>query len=324
MPLLWNNYWYGGHMVGGYSLLFPPMAALVGTRLLGSLAAVGAAAPCCAARRQRAGPGPGWPGCGSPSASWGRWSSVSCRSVGVTLSVVGLLASVAASLAGRLAALAASLTSPLAGAFLLIVALAWTTDVGVRRAAPLGTAVIGVVAASLLGGGGYFPFPRSALLVVLLFSGGAIVLWRRGPRSVQCGLLIYGLSAIAIFAVQNPVGGNVTRLGALVGGPLAAAVLGARRRWGTLAIVAVPLLCWQVWPGVTALERSVGDPSSQASYYSGLESFLDTQDVARGRVEVPTLRQHWEPCTSRRRSRSPEVGSGRSTCATTTCSTNRT
>ena len=25
-----------------------------------------------------------------------------------------------------------------------------------------------------------------------------------------------------------------------------------------------------------------------------MNSFLDTQDVARGRVEVPTLRQHWE------------------------------
>jgi hypothetical protein len=295
--LLWNNYWYGGHLVAGYSLLFPPMAALVGTRLLGSLAAVGAAAAMATLL-------------GGPRASRGRrlaalWFAVSVLiplvvgqlpfGIGVTLSLAGLLAAVR----GRpwlaaLAALAASLTSPLAGAFLLMIALAWCVDAGVRRVAPLGTAAIGVVVASLLGGGGYFPFPRSALLVILLFSIGGLVLVRRGPRSVQWGLLLYGASAVFIFAVQNPVGGNETRLGALVGGPLAAAVLGVRRRWWTLAVVAVPLLCWQIWPGVTALARPVGDPSSQASYYTGLESFLDTQDAARGRVEVPTLRQHWE------------------------------
>ncbi len=135
-----------------------------------------------------------------------------------------------------------------------MVALAWATEVGVRRAAPLASAAIGVVVASLLGGGGYFPFPLSALLVVLLFSGGGLVLVRNDYRAVRWGLLLYGLSALVIFAVQNPVGGNITRLGALVGGPLAAAVLGARRRWWTLSVVAVPLLCWQIWPGVTAVD----------------------------------------------------------------------
>jgi hypothetical protein len=296
--LLWNNYWYGGHTVAGYSLLFPPMAALVGTRTLGSLAAVAGAW----AMAELLG-GPGAPLARRLGALWFA-IGILCPlvvgqlpfGIGVTLSVAGLLAVRRGHpwLAG-LAALAASLTSPLAGAFLLIVALAWTIDIGVRRAAPLATAVVGVVAASLLGGGGYFPFPRTALLVVLLFSiGGAVLLWRGGPRSVQCGLLLYGLSAIAIFAVQNPVGGNETRLGALVGGPVVAAVLGYGRRWWILAVVSVPLLCWQVWPGVTALQRSVGDPSNQASYYTDLESFLDTQDVSRGRVEVPTLREHWE------------------------------
>jgi hypothetical protein len=295
--LLWNNYWYGGHLVGGYSLLFPPMAAVVGTRLLGSLACVAATAALAALLGGRRAPR------GRRLAAL--WFSVGVLGplvvgqlpfgIGVTLSLAGLLAAARARpwLAG-FAALAASLTSPLAGAFLLMVALAWAVQAGVRRTAPLATAAIGVVVASLLGGGGYFPFPRSALLVVLLFSVGGLLLTWRGPRAVQCGLLLYGASALVIFAVQNPVGGNETRLGALIGGPLAAAVLGTRRRWWTLAVVAVPLLCWQIWPGVTALSRSVGDPSSQASYYSGVSSFLRTQDVAQGRVEVPTLQQHWE------------------------------
>ena len=37
---LWNAQWYGGHHVAGYSLLYPPLAAIAGTRLVGVVAAV--------------------------------------------------------------------------------------------------------------------------------------------------------------------------------------------------------------------------------------------------------------------------------------------
>lgn len=33
--LLWDNAWYGGHYIPGYSLLFPPLGAAVGLRLSG-------------------------------------------------------------------------------------------------------------------------------------------------------------------------------------------------------------------------------------------------------------------------------------------------
>ena len=38
----WNAQWYGGHHMAGYSLLYPPLAALRGTRLVGVVAAVAA------------------------------------------------------------------------------------------------------------------------------------------------------------------------------------------------------------------------------------------------------------------------------------------
>src|SRR5215204_7293915 len=38
----WNAQWYGGHHMAGYSLLYPPLAALAGTRLVGVVAAVAA------------------------------------------------------------------------------------------------------------------------------------------------------------------------------------------------------------------------------------------------------------------------------------------
>src|ERR1043166_8922491 len=40
---LWDGQWYGGHHVPGYSLLFPPIAALIGLRLAAAIAAVAAA-----------------------------------------------------------------------------------------------------------------------------------------------------------------------------------------------------------------------------------------------------------------------------------------
>src|SRR6266496_1446536 len=53
--LLWNNYWYGGHYLPGYSILFPPLGAALGPRLVGALAAVTAAGLFSALARYRHG-----------------------------------------------------------------------------------------------------------------------------------------------------------------------------------------------------------------------------------------------------------------------------
>src|SRR6059058_6629207 len=42
--LLWDNAWYGGHPLPGYSVLFPPLGALLGVRATGALSTVAAAA----------------------------------------------------------------------------------------------------------------------------------------------------------------------------------------------------------------------------------------------------------------------------------------
>ncbi|HEY8865322.1 MAG TPA: hypothetical protein VIM22_00200, partial [Solirubrobacteraceae bacterium] len=41
---LWDGQWFGGHHTLGYSVLFPPLGALLGPRVVGALAAVAAAA----------------------------------------------------------------------------------------------------------------------------------------------------------------------------------------------------------------------------------------------------------------------------------------
>ena len=41
---LWNNWWYAGHNVTGYSVLFPPLAAALTPQLTAAIAAVASAA----------------------------------------------------------------------------------------------------------------------------------------------------------------------------------------------------------------------------------------------------------------------------------------
>jgi len=295
--LLWDNQWYAGHVLPGYSLLFPPLASMVGTRFLGAVACVVAAAAAHAllggARADR----------GHKVASlWFAVALVGELIIGQLPFAVGFALALTALLAAHrdrpwvaaATALGAALASPLAGSFLLMGALAWLTQAGVRKVAPLGTAAIGVLAGALLGGGGSFPFPAVSLITVLVFSVGGLALAPNMPKAMRWGLLIYGVSSNALFAVPTPAGGNAARLGALAGGPLAAVALGRQGRWRTLAVASVPLLMWQMWPVGTAVAHSVDDPSSRPEYYTGLRAFLATQDRGMGRLEIPTLRQHWE------------------------------
>lgn len=295
--LLWDNQWYSGHLLPGYSFLFPPLASMMGARVVGAIACVWAAAAADAllggARADR----------GHRLASiWFAIALVGELIIGQLPFAVGFALALTALLtahrerpwAAAATALGASLASPLAGSFLLMAALAWLSQTTLRRVAPLATAAVGVLAAAMLGGGGSFPFPAISLLSVLVFVGLGLALAPRMPPALRWGLLLYGMSSIALFAVPNPAGGNATRLGALVGGPLAALTFGRQGRWRTLAVTAVPLLVWQMWPVGTAVAHAVDDPSSRPEYYTGLRAYLRTQDPGLGRLEVPSLRQHWE------------------------------
>jgi hypothetical protein len=289
-PLLWQNQWYGGHMVLGYSVVYPALAALVGVRALGIIACVWGAVIGAVLLRRRL------PSIWFATAFVGQFVQGQYPfSLGVCLALIALLAaSRGRRWAATMTALLSSLSSPLAGAFLLLTGVAWATRAGVRRTAPLLAAGVGVGIGWLLGGGGWFPFPGVSLLTVLAFCGGGLLLVGDTFRPVRWAFVLYAIGAVAVFSFPNAVGGNFARLGALAGGPVAVYVLGAQRRWRTLAVVALPLLTWQAWPMASAVSNAAGDLSSRASYYAGLEAFLRTQDPTAGRLEIPTLRQHWE------------------------------
>ena len=73
--------------------------------------------------------------------------------------------------------------------------------------------ILVLVMAAAFGGGGWFPFPVSTFVSVLIFCGLGLVLVPHPSRTLRLALLLYGVSAVVIFVVQNPVGGNVARLG---------------------------------------------------------------------------------------------------------------
>ena len=122
--VVWNDAWYGGHEVPGYSLLYPPLGAWLGPELLGALCALASAAlfAAIAARAygERAWLGAAWFGLASTVALYGGRTTFA---LGLALGLGSMLALQRdrVALAALLAA-AAGLASPVAGVFTAIAA----------------------------------------------------------------------------------------------------------------------------------------------------------------------------------------------------------
>jgi MFS family permease len=261
---LWDNGWYGGHHLLGYSLLAPGLGALVGVQLLAALSSTAAVALFAHLLDGRA------PARAARAASlWfalGAAISLLTNRVAFELGVaVGLAALVVACASvrslspvasaatrtvlsqagkapgGRRRALAAlalaalcSLASPVAGAFLALCTLAWALTRARERRLALAMTLAALAPLALLAlafpEGGSEPFAASAfypaLAAVLAL---AAALWR-GQRLLRTGLLLYALALIGAYVLATPVGGNAVRLGALFAGPLLALAVVGRQR----------------------------------------------------------------------------------------------
>jgi len=354
---LWDNSWYGGHHLPAYSVLAPALGALLGPPLLAALSATIAAAlfalliegrfPLRATR---------------VAAVWFAFGAgielLAGRvpfEVGLALGLGALLA--AQSALGRRArwalalalAMLSTLASPVAGAFLGLAALAWTLALR-PRAWPMVLTIGALAPIVLLAGafpeGGTQPFVASSfypalagvLLLAALFSTASpraqIEHTERALRVLRIGALLYAVALLGAFAIPTAVGGNATRLGALVAGPLAACVLVGRSsgrvgrwhpqwrlrragrwhpqwrpgrvgewspRWRTrvLVVLAMPLLCyWQVSTPLSNFASAASDPAVHASYYAPLLGELRALGVGfsgrPARIEVVPTRDHWE------------------------------
>ena len=322
---LWNGNWYSGHHVLGYSVLFPPLAWLLGPRVLGAVCAVAAAALFEPLVRRHFGHAGRWP------ALWFGLASTAPLWSGRIPFLFGATFGIAAALALQrdrrglavLLALACGLGSPVAGLFLGLVVTAHglvralegrvrpelgrvrrvaarlrpaRTDIAMLTAAVLPAILIALAFSS----DGREPFQVSTFWPLPLLSIGFALVAPREQRTLRAGALLYGLACCAAFVIDTPMGGNAARLGGLIGGPLLLGALLVRPRpLGrpalALAVLVLAGLAFIQWsPPVRDSIKAFEDPSTEAAYYEPLNKFLDSAGGPIGRVEIPFTRSHWE------------------------------
>jgi hypothetical protein len=283
---IWNNWWYAGQNVTSYSVLFPPLAWLLGPRLVAALASVGTAAAFEALSHDVHGDD-AWIG-----ATWLGAATVTELVSGRLTFALGLCGAALTALLlerrrPRLAAVlacATALASPVAALFAALAGV-----VGRRPSVVLASLVPVVGLALIFPESGYEPFAAGTLWPLLAVSTFLVLL--RPGRAIGATAVLYLAGCLAAFAVHTPVGSNAARLGDLVAGPLAALLLVPRRAWLLLAVAAVPLTYLQVHDAITDVEH--GSAASTAAYYRPLIAFLQRQP-GLWRVEVPFTQGHWE------------------------------
>ena len=303
---IWNGSWYGGHYLLTHSVLFPPLAALFGARLVAAAAVIWSAylfdRVVCERWGERARPATLWYGAGAVTMlASGRLSFA----LGVALGLASLRAlqknwAWAASFAG----LACALASPVAAVFLaglLAAALLAERDRSGRAALIVaGATLVPILLLNLVfADAGREPFSFSAWIALPLWCGGALYVTRelKAERALRAVIAAYLMAGTVVWLVPNALGGNVTRFGALFGGPvLLAALLSRRVRITAPAVVLVLAgsVFWQFTAAVRDVARSFGDQSTSSSYYEPLTRWLRANGGGHARIEVPFTQSHWE------------------------------
>jgi len=309
---IWNGSWYGGHYTLTYSVLFPPLAALLGPQVVAALAVVSSSYLFDRLVRDRWGDEARW------ATLWFAAGVVTLLADGQLTFALGVafgLASLRCLQTGRgglavAAAAACPLASPVAAAFLAGIVAAGMLERG-RRPSRAALAVAAVSLALVVVPNlafpepGQFPFALSSFLGIPLWCAGALVLLRRLPeeRELRRVILGYLIAATLLWLLPNALGGNAVRLGALFGGPvLAAALLSRRSRFAQisrplLAVLVLTMagsLYWQLTASVSQIARSVGDPSTARAFFHPAAAWLRAHGGQGQRIEVPPTANHWE------------------------------
>jgi hypothetical protein len=294
--VIWNNAWYSGHYLISYSVLYPPLGALLGPGLAGAIGAVAAAAVFALLAERRYGEGAlfGSLWFAAAISAWlftGRMAFL----IAVPFGLAALLptASGGLALAAALAALC-SLASPVAGLFVVLagIAIALAGERAHGLALAVGAAIPIAVLNLAFPTGGEEPFVFSAFVAVPILAAAVIWLVPREQRALRIGAVLYALLALVVFVVPDAVGGNVTRLGALLAGPVLAITLWPRGRLVVVA-VSIPLLYWQLIGPVRDVRKAAGDPATERAYFEPLNAELDRLGGAF-RTEVPPTQNRWE------------------------------
>ena len=321
---LWDNNWYGGHYLPDYSLVLAPLATLLGLHWTG-IAAVTLST--LIFRRLVA-------------EHFGPRTAIASALFALSASgdlfigrIAFGLASVLSIVCGRRAfsglfSLLCAAASPVAAAFLVIVAL---TDLSTNRR-PARAAVLAAPAliltlalAVLFPEGGYEPFAFSSLLAAAAASLALILVLPTREPLLRRGAVLYLLALLLAYVVPSPMGSNAVRFGVLFvpatlagcvevkdiqrafarlsgwwqlarrGDPARAALIGRLPALWLMGLASFSLLLWQI---SGPLDQSVGaslNPASQYSFYVPAIRYLQSHSDGRPmRIEVPFTSSHWD------------------------------
>ena len=302
---IWNNWWYAGHNVPGYSVLFPPLGALLTPQVAAAIAVPASAALFDVLVNRRFGED-AWLGslCFAVAAS----TSLFTGRLTFALGLVGALGTALALQRNRTAiavclAVLTALASPVDALFAALAGAAQATGayMETRKLKPAlpGVAVVIASAVPVLAlavafpEGGVEPFAFSAMWPIVLISVAAVAIIPRNDRALRAGAVLYAIGCIASYLIPSPVGSNLTRLAPLVALPIAA-LLWWPRRTAALLAAALPLLYLQWQAPVRDIRTADDNREVTAAYFQPMMTFLSRQPGQPFRIEIPFTLFHWE------------------------------
>ena len=303
---LWNNFWYAGrYSFITYSVLYYPLAALLGIKLL-AVATIATAALAFAVVIGRE-----W----GPTARWSSrtfavvWAGIVLSAafpfaLGIALALLALWA-VQARSHWRFALLAGLTLAASPLAFLLLALLLGAIAIE-RRAEPrrllLPAAVIGAAGAIELllwrafPEGGHYPFSLKELFAASTFCViGAALTWRvERARVLTFVFVVYWCACLALYAVPSAVGENIARM-RYAAIPVAVLALSLRRwRPRILCLAAFALaMVWNLSPLAANYARASADPAHSTAYWADAVAYLHAHLSPSYRVEAVDTTGHW-------------------------------
>ncbi len=303
---IWNNFWYAGrYSFVTYSLLYYPLVALIGIKLLAVLSiATAALAFGVVATRE-----------------WGtdaRWAIRSFAVVwaGIVLSgafpfalgIAFALLSLWALQTGRLGPFALLTVLVLAAspvAFVLLgvvlagVALSRSSR-GAELALPLAILCIATAAELVLlrlfPAGGRYPFSLTEFAAACVFCGlGILLTWRVTAADIlRWTYVVYLVACTAAYLVPSGLGENIARL-RYAAIPIAILTLSLRRwrpRW--LALLALALaVAWNLTPLAGSFVKGSRDAAAEPAYWEPAIAYLQENLSPSYRVEAVDTVGHW-------------------------------
>jgi hypothetical protein len=323
---VWNNYWYGGNEVLGYSVLFPAVSAALTPQLAAALAATGTTTVFTVLARRHFGDralvGAVLFGAAAAADLYSGRLAFAFGALPALAAVLALdsrrtvsacLLAVVAALCSPVAALFAALVAggyALGGVVLALQALPASPPhraTGPTRSAALaalpGVAVIVAALAPVLliswifPQGGTEPFAFTTMLPLLGIAVIAVILLPRELVRLRAGVALYAVALLALYVIPTPIGSNIARMGTFAALPLATLVCWGRRP-RLLALVFLPLLYVGWSPSIRDGIAGDVDHTASTAFYRPLLQFLDRQTAVPGaapfRIEIPFTSFHWE------------------------------